>query len=173
MPQARLLYASRIHFASRKFNTFHGNSLSPTDTTNYSLFSHGFFETNPYAEIITKRTSNDRKITHPKSTSGKPGCKTLHPAAVQNERQRTKIYQSPCELKRNKENIITPVLKKSDLLSQILSKSMETHFGPQCNKTLEETIHRLAKDFELSRHGEKSILMQFHRHNNTNKLLWY
>lgn len=29
------------------------------------------------------------------------------------------------------------------------------------------------KDFELSRHGEKSILMQFHRHNNTNKLLWY
>lgn len=84
-----------------------------------------------------------------------------------------KYYQSPCELKRNKENIITPVLKKSDLLSQILSKSMESHFGTQCNKTLEETIHRLAKDFELSRHGEKSILMQFHRHNNTNKLLWY
>lgn len=84
-----------------------------------------------------------------------------------------KYYQSPCELKRNKENIITPVLKKSDLLSQILSKSMESHFGTQCKKTLEETIHRLAKDFELSRHGEKSILMQFHRHNNTNKLLWY
>lgn len=82
MPQARLLYASRIHFASRKFNTFHGNSLNPTDTTNYSLFSHGFFETNPYAEIITKRTSNDRKITHPKSTGRKPGCKTFHPAMM-------------------------------------------------------------------------------------------
>ncbi len=92
MPQARLLYASRIHFASRKFNTFHGNSLNPTDTTNYSLFSHGFFETNPYAEIITKRTSNDRKITHPKSTGRKPECKTLHPATVQNEQHR---YTNP------------------------------------------------------------------------------
>ena len=46
-----------------------------------------FFETNPYAEIITQRTSNDTKITHPKSTGTKPGRKTLHPAAVQNERQ--------------------------------------------------------------------------------------
>ncbi len=93
MPQARLLYASRIHFASTKFNTFHGNSLNPTDTTNYSLFSHGFFETKPYAEIITKRTSNDRKIAHPKSTGRKPGRKTIHPAAIQNEWQRPKVYQ--------------------------------------------------------------------------------
>lgn len=114
MPQARLLYASRIHFASRKFNTFHGNSLNPTDTTNYSLFSHGFFETNPYAEIITKRTSNDRKITHPKSTGRKPGCKTFHPATVQNERQRTKIYQigSPSAIQAGRCGRMARVYKK-------------------------------------------------------------
>ncbi len=45
-----------------------------------------FFETNPYAEIITKRTSNDGKITHPKSTGRKPGCKTFHPAMMRWQR---------------------------------------------------------------------------------------
>ena len=93
MPQCLAIICISISICKHKFNTFHGNPLNPTDTTNYSLFSHGFFETNPYAEIITKKTSNDRKITHPKSTGRKPGCKTFHPAAVQNERQRTKIYQ--------------------------------------------------------------------------------
>ena len=124
MPQARLLYASRIHFASRNFNTFHGNSLNPTDTTNYSLFSHGFFETNPYAEIITKRTSNDRKITHPKSTGRKPGCKTLHPAAVQNERQRTKILSKPMRTKTKQRKYNHPSSKK---IRPIVSNSVKKH----------------------------------------------
>lgn len=80
-----------------------------------------------------------------------------------------KYYQSPNKLKRNHNGILTPVLKKSDKLSQVLAKTMESYFG---NQTLEETIYKLAKEFIYSRHGGKSILMQFHTRPNTNKLLW-